>query len=801
MRRLAAAALLLSVLLLGAAHAPVAPSSLSLADWLTRLKVEPTHVAALEQAGYGSLQKLASLPKPEPVLKKAGLGLKVRKRVAKALAAFNAENVAGGGGGTMPAEVGRAHSLYSEGRLPEAAAAMRGAIAASPSDARLYINLGSILIGTTGQKTEAIAAFRSSLELDPTQTQLRSQLVDLLASSGRAAEATDLMSGSSGGGSQDLPSVLAAASAHRKLGNTADALVAYQSAMAMTKDKPADANKVRLAVANFQLQVGNTSAALQQLEDCRSRGYETGGVRILEAEALIRLDRVAEAEAGLRWVLEGVKAAEKRDGNVVWSDDYDGDEQAEIVAAKRFGMQALATLSKLLVHKMPLAEGAGGAESAELAEMVSVARRNVENAPAWPCEKCEKVEACWQKDRFMATLQLATMLDAAAAHAATRPAEQSEMEVEAVELYAEAEAAGEALLVERKLSPWGSNGDRAAMVAKEHLSVQLREQARPFARAMLTAGGGDASAEWGVAATDAQRRAREKWTRVGDMGGWGGQCDALGLTAAASDAEGGGATEATCTIERRSADSLTAEQFEQEYVALGKPLIITGARESGLFDTWKAKEGWRHGSMLNQHAETEVTVAKSSDIVSLQSKGENAWQDKLFTMSLTDYIRTHMGQGAGSKTAEEESNPMYLFRNVPLPQLSSYYEHPSYFTNRSHFHMVERARDGKALFFLGPANSGAYTHQHTAAWNAVVYGAKRWYLLPPAARHGPDTEMEGGMIEWLRTTKNSLPVKSLECTQYAGELLFIPASWWHGVINLCDTVGVALEVGVAIAKE
>jgi hypothetical protein len=203
--------------------------------------------------------------------------------------------------------------------------------------------------------------------------------------------------------------------------------------------------------------------------------------------------------------------------------------------------------------------------------------------------------------------------------------------------------------------------------------------------------------------------------------------------------------------------------------------------------------------MMTRHANTEVTVARSSDIVSLQAKGEDAWAEKLLTMTLPEYIEKYMP--GPDETAPPEPNPMYLFRNVPLPELSSYYEHPSYFSNRSHFHMVDRARDAKALFFLGPRNSGAYTHQHTAAWNAIVYGAKRWYLLPPAARHGPDTEMPGGMIEWLRTTKPSLPVAALECTQYAGELLYVPASWWHGVLNLCDTVGVAIEVGVAIPEK
>jgi hypothetical protein len=87
------------------------------------------------------------------------------------------------------------------------------------------------------------------------------------------------------------------------------AAAAYESAMAMTEHDPRGSNKVRLAMANFRLFVGNTSAALEAIEGCKARGYETAGVRMLEAEALMRLDRVAEAETALRWVLDGVATA------------------------------------------------------------------------------------------------------------------------------------------------------------------------------------------------------------------------------------------------------------------------------------------------------------------------------------------------------------------------------------------------------------------------------------------------------------------------------------------------------------
>lgn len=310
--------------------------------------------------------------------------------------------------------------------------------------------------------------------------------------------------------------------------------------------------------------------------------------------------------------------------------------------------------------------------------------------------------------------------------------------------------------------------------------IQLGEQRRAYARAVIASGGASAP-DAGAAAS----LAKAKFAAEEDRGGWGGACDEL--------PEG---IPETCTIERRDANALSVKEFEEEFAMLGRPVILTGgAAGPGLFDEWGARTAWRREALRQQLGDSMVTVARSSDIVSLQAKGESTWAERLVTMSLGDYVGNHMGSNATS-TAHD---PMYLFRSKPFAaaDLRRHYEHPRFFANLSFFHMAEEARDHKALFSAGPAGSGAPVHQHTAAWNAVVWGAKRWYLLPPAARHGPDTEM-GSMLSWLRNTKPLLPVQPLECTQYAGELLFVPASWWHGVLNLCDTVGVAVECGVEV---
>jgi hypothetical protein len=85
-----------------------------------------------------------------------------------------------------------------------------------------------------------------------------------------------------------------------------------------------------------------------------------------------------------------------------------------------------------------------------------------------------------------------------------------------------------------------------------------------------------------------------------------------------------------------------------------------------------------------------------------------------------------------------------------------------------------------------------------SAWNALLYGRKRWFLFPPNADYGPQYT---SMTKWLQDVYPALQSRraglNLECTQHAGEVLFVPEGWHHGVVNLENSVGMAVEVGVS----
>ena len=89
----------------------------------------------------------------------------------------------------------------------------------------------------------------------------------------------------------------------------------------------------------------------------------------------------------------------------------------------------------------------------------------------------------------------------------------------------------------------------------------------------------------------------------------------------------------------------------------------------------------------------------------------------------------------------------------------------------------------------------------TSAWNAVISGAKKWVLYPPnilppgvhSSTDGADVASPISIMEWflsfyaLRDAHGTVP---FECTLKAGEVLFVPRSWWHIALNLEDTVAI-----------
>ena len=94
-------------------------------------------------------------------------------------------------------------------------------------------------------------------------------------------------------------------------------------------------------------------------------------------------------------------------------------------------------------------------------------------------------------------------------------------------------------------------------------------------------------------------------------------------------------------------------------------------------------------------------------------------------------------------------------------------------------------------FAFGPAGSGAPFHRHCDAVNGLVFGLKRWWLLPPEdafyTREHPSTLVDSS------GRAAGEHARALQCTQHGGDLLFVPQSWGHAVLNEAESVAAAFE--------
>ena len=117
--------------------------------------------------------------------------------------------------------------------------------------------------------------------------------------------------------------------------------------------------------------------------------------------------------------------------------------------------------------------------------------------------------------------------------------------------------------------------------------------------------------------------------------------------------------------------------------------------------------------------------------------------------------------------------------------------------------MMFEMRAAVRQFFLGERGGGAPAHPHSHAVNSLAWGTKRWRLWPPAGSYfaaaspwqdweqKQEEEQEGG----------TQGAAALECTQEAGDIVFVPASWGHAVLNVRDSVGMTVEFDVRRAGE
>ncbi|KAJ3033850.1 hypothetical protein HDV00_005699 [Rhizophlyctis rosea] len=225
---------------------------------------------------------------------------------------------------------------------------------------------------------------------------------------------------------------------------------------------------------------------------------------------------------------------------------------------------------------------------------------------------------------------------------------------------------------------------------------------------------------------------------------------------------------------------LTAETFQKEYESQSQPVMVG---KTQIVDHWSAFKNWSIDVLKEKYGDVHFRVGNEYG---------NPRNVDISFAAYVDYMR-----------AQEDEAPLYVFDKAfgeKAPDMLKDYGVPHIFQDDL-LSLLTTKRPSYRWLVLGPARSGASWHidpHGTSAWNTLISGRKRWALYPPhiippgVSTHPSSTSpltpdfTSPPPLFWFLEIYPTIPVEDrpLEIVQEAGETIFVPAGWWHTVLNI-----------------
>ncbi|KAK7462073.1 hypothetical protein BaRGS_00038521, partial [Batillaria attramentaria] len=229
-----------------------------------------------------------------------------------------------------------------------------------------------------------------------------------------------------------------------------------------------------------------------------------------------------------------------------------------------------------------------------------------------------------------------------------------------------------------------------------------------------------------------------------------------------------------CNIKRVSVNDLDGERFEKEF-RYKNPVLITFP--NGAAD-WTVPEKWSQDYLRKNYGQRQMDIGSSLDI--RRGDGRTTGNKRHSFIEFTDRLMRQTFQGSDEARSFVWDHGFYREADF-----SSSLRLPSY--------LAERDNLDDGTFYLGASGSGVSFHAHNDGRGAMVFGRKRWFVYP-ATKSPPGGLFPFSVMEWYahiypKLTEEERP---LECVQEAGEIFYIPEGYYHAVINIGDTIGMAL---------
>jgi hypothetical protein len=235
------------------------------------------------------------------------------------------------------------------------------------------------------------------------------------------------------------------------------------------------------------------------------------------------------------------------------------------------------------------------------------------------------------------------------------------------------------------------------------------------------------------------------------------------------------------TIDRRH--QLLYEEFAEEYLFPGKPVIISGA-----INGWRALDNWtpeyfrtKYGSMHLRIDGKSYTMADFIDRVNFSSSANPA-----------PYLRNEI---------IEEFLPELLADIDPLPR----YFFPNWLDGRLSRVLRSRLHNGSPELYIG--GSGAkfpflhFDSYHTHAFLTQIYGTKEYtafsadqtpyiYVRPNQYNASQIPDIENPDLNKFPLFAKAVPMRF---RLHPGEILFIPGGLWHTAKMLTPSISVSVN--------
>jgi len=205
--------------------------------------------------------------------------------------------------------------------------------------------------------------------------------------------------------------------------------------------------------------------------------------------------------------------------------------------------------------------------------------------------------------------------------------------------------------------------------------------------------------------------------------------------------------------------------FMQASREMSRPVLLQGAGEAQEFSSEKLLQMMHAENVGTRYLVFDIPYADAFNRV----KGEE--------MSLREYLsKLHALDYKSYFFSEIKYDPSFRFIDGILGRVPS----------------VVAQLDNPQLG-VGGKNTGAPVHFHKAAFNYCLTGSKHWYICPPENAIWSNQQIHDFLSDENATLFAKPEMHHVH--QQAGDMVFIPHNWGHGVLNYAEqTVAVAQEV-------